>query len=100
MSDSPVGVRQRSSKKKSPSSQAGVGSGSEDELLSKANARNVPSVSAPTTSKSPSQLGHKLSLVLVTVLAFITRFWKISHPNQVVFDEVHFGKVGFFRGKN
>ncbi|KAJ3336198.1 hypothetical protein HDU93_003464 [Gonapodya sp. JEL0774] len=27
-----------------------------------------------------------------TVLAFITRFWQISEPAQVVFDEVHFGK--------
>lgn len=29
----------------------------------------------------------------ITVLAFVTRFWGISHPNEVVFDEVHFGKV-------
>ena len=27
----------------------------------------------------------------LTVLAFIVRFWRISHPDQVVFDEVHFG---------
>jgi dolichyl-phosphate-mannose-protein mannosyltransferase len=36
---------------------------------------------------------YKLALVVITILAFITRFWGISHPNQVVFDEVHFGKV-------
>jgi dolichyl-phosphate-mannose-protein mannosyltransferase len=36
---------------------------------------------------------YKLALSVLTVLAFITRFWGISHPNQVVFDEVHFGKV-------
>lgn len=36
---------------------------------------------------------YKLALVVITVLAFVTRFWGISHPNQVVFDEVHFGKV-------
>lgn len=36
---------------------------------------------------------YKLALGIITVLAFITRFWGISHPNQVVFDEVHFGKV-------
>jgi dolichyl-phosphate-mannose-protein mannosyltransferase len=29
----------------------------------------------------------------MTLLAFVTRFYGISHPNQVVFDEVHFGKV-------
>jgi dolichyl-phosphate-mannose-protein mannosyltransferase len=36
---------------------------------------------------------YKLALGVITVLAFVTRFWGISHPNQVVFDEVHFGKV-------
>lgn len=36
---------------------------------------------------------YKLALAVITILAFVTRFWGISHPNQVVFDEVHFGKV-------
>ena len=36
---------------------------------------------------------YKLALAIITVLAFITRFWGIGHPNEVVFDEVHFGKV-------
>lgn len=36
---------------------------------------------------------YKLALAVLTALAFVTRFWGISHPNQVVFDEVHFGKV-------
>lgn len=36
---------------------------------------------------------YKLALTVITVLAFVTRFWGIRHPNQVVFDEVHFGKV-------
>jgi len=36
---------------------------------------------------------YKLALAVITVLAFVTRFWGITHPNQVVFDEVHFGKV-------
>lgn len=40
-----------------------------------------------------SEWDYKLALVVITILAFITRFWGISHPNQVVFDEVHFGKV-------
>ena len=42
----------------------------------------------------PSQLGYKLALGLLTILAFATRFYGLGHPNQVVFDEVHFGKVG------
>lgn len=27
----------------------------------------------------------------LTVVALIVRFWRIGHPDQVVFDEVHFG---------
>lgn len=46
---------------------------------------NVPS--------NNSDLAYKLALAIITVLAFVTRFWGISHPNEVVFDEVHFGKV-------
>eukprot|EP00127_Corallochytrium_limacisporum_P002962 Clim_evm9s144 gene=Clim_evmTU9s144 len=30
-------------------------------------------------------------LIVFTFLGFLTRFWDISHPGQVVFDEVHFG---------
>lgn len=36
---------------------------------------------------------YKATFVVMTILAFVTRFWGISHPNEVVFDEVHFGKV-------
>lgn len=45
---------------------------------------------APTNN---SELQYKIALAIITVLAFVTRFWGISHPNEVVFDEVHFGKV-------
>lgn len=41
----------------------------------------------------PSEWDYKVALFVITVLSFITRFWGISHPNEVVFDEVHFGKV-------
>jgi len=42
---------------------------------------------------------YKLTFGIITALAFVTRFWGITHPNQVVFDEVHFGKVSpIFRG--
>jgi dolichyl-phosphate-mannose-protein mannosyltransferase len=33
--------------------------------------------------------------VLLFLLAFITRFWGITYPNSIVFDEIHFG--GFVR---
>ena len=36
---------------------------------------------------------YRIAISLITLLAFVTRFWGISHPNEVVFDEVHFGKV-------
>ncbi|KAK5174454.1 Dolichyl-phosphate-mannose--protein mannosyltransferase 4 [Saxophila tyrrhenica] len=39
---------------------------------------------------------YKLALGVITVLAFMTRFWGISHPDQVVFDEVHFGKFASY----
>lgn len=40
-----------------------------------------------------SEWDYKIALVIITALAFLTRFWGIGHPNEVVFDEVHFGKV-------
>lgn len=36
---------------------------------------------------------YKVAISIITFLAFVTRFYAISHPNEVVFDEVHFGKV-------
>lgn len=47
-------------------------------------------------NKTPTgpEWDYRIALIVITVLAFITRFWGISHPNEVVFDEVHFGKVG------
>ncbi|KAF2161779.1 glycosyltransferase family 39 protein [Zasmidium cellare ATCC 36951] len=39
---------------------------------------------------------HKIAFTLLTILGFLTRFWGISHPNQVVFDEVHFGKFASY----
>lgn len=46
-----------------------------------------------TAPKQRSEWDYRLALTVITVLAFITRFYKISHPAEVVFDEVHFGKV-------
>lgn len=36
---------------------------------------------------------YKIAVGIITLLSFVTRFYGISHPNEVVFDEVHFGKV-------
>lgn len=43
--------------------------------------------------KTGPEWDYRFALSIITLLAFITRFWGISHPNEVVFDEVHFGKV-------
>jgi dolichyl-phosphate-mannose-protein mannosyltransferase len=48
---------------------------------------------AAAKSSASSERDYKAVFVVITALAFLTRFWGISHPNEVVFDEVHFGKV-------
>ncbi|KFY42070.1 hypothetical protein V494_02612 [Pseudogymnoascus sp. VKM F-4513 (FW-928)] len=50
---------------------------------------------APAAARS-SEWDYKLAIAVITVLAFVTRFWGISHPNEVVFDEVHFGKFASY----
>lgn len=51
-------------------------------------------VSVPgQASKPQSEWDYYLAITILTVLAFATRFWRIDYPNEVVFDEVHFGKV-------
>lgn len=46
-----------------------------------------------TKEVTTSEWDYKAALLIIMVLAFFTRFWGIGHPNEVVFDEVHFGKV-------
>jgi hypothetical protein len=38
----------------------------------------------------------RIALAVVTALAFFTRFYKLDYPNEVVFDEVHFGKFASY----
>lgn len=77
-------LRQRNvgGKKKDPA----VATGSDADFDSIVKANTPPSTAG-------SERDYKLVLVVITALAFLTRFWGISHPNEVVFDEVHFGKV-------
>jgi dolichyl-phosphate-mannose-protein mannosyltransferase len=51
---------------------------------------------ALAASKPPSEIDYHVGFVVMTALAFLTRFWGISHPNEVVFDEVHFGKFASY----
>jgi len=48
---------------------------------------------AQTKMAVKSQWEYKLALAVITLLALVTRFYHISYPDEVVFDEVHFGKV-------
>lgn len=50
-------------------------------------------VKANLAEKSTVEWDYRIALGIITLAAFVTRFWGISHPNEVVFDEVHFGKV-------
>ncbi|CAJ2501828.1 Uu.00g046810.m01.CDS01 [Anthostomella pinea] len=47
-------------------------------------------------SGTNSELNYKIAFTVITILAFVSRFWGISHPNEVVFDEVHFGKFASY----
>ncbi|RXG45539.1 hypothetical protein VDGE_03147 [Verticillium dahliae] len=82
-------VRQRNTaSKKSP-----VASDSEPEVKVKAKAK---AKSVARSLKKPSETEYSVGLAITTLLAFVTRFWGISHPNEVVFDEVHFGKFASY----
>ncbi|KAH0096519.1 dolichyl-phosphate-mannose--protein mannosyltransferase, partial [Aureobasidium melanogenum] len=49
-----------------------------------------------TKQAASNDWDYKLALAVITLLAFATRFYAIAHPNQVVFDEVHFGKFASY----
>ena len=57
------------------------------------NGDKVESIKQGAKEVVTNEWDFKLAFAVTTVLAFVTRFWGISHPDQVVFDEVHFGKV-------
>ena len=48
---------------------------------------------SPVAPKPQSEWKYRLAAAILTLLAFVTRFYKISYPAEVIFDEVHFGKV-------
>ncbi|KAH7328709.1 mannosyltransferase PMTI [Stachybotrys elegans] len=43
-----------------------------------------------------NEIEFQIGFAVMTLLGFITRFWGINHPNEVVFDEVHFGKFASY----
>jgi len=56
------------------------------------NLKNPNVLLSPKTDES----SWNIALIVVTILSFITRYYKISEPDQVVFDEVHFGKFASY----
>ncbi|WVQ76833.1 hypothetical protein IAR50_006507 [Cryptococcus sp. DSM 104548] len=52
---------------------------------------HVPKKSLSTVELRREYLTSTVAVVALTALAFAVRFWNIAHPDQVVFDEVHFG---------
>ena len=88
---SPAGVRHRGPKdKKRPTTP------NPDALPEKAK-EVLERVKPQLASKPSSEWDYRLAITIITILAFITRFWGITHPSQVVFDEVHFGKVRYMK---
>ena len=45
---------------------------------------------AATYERFPWRLVDTISITLLTAVAAVLRFWHISHPPEIVFDEVHF----------
>ncbi|KJZ78382.1 hypothetical protein HIM_02420 [Hirsutella minnesotensis 3608] len=80
-------LRQRNVLSKKSTGSPGYASDDEFDKLDKAILR---------AQDSRPERDHQIALTLITILAFITRFWGISHPNEVVFDEVHFGKFASY----
>lgn len=84
---SPAGVRHRGPKdKKRPTTP-------NPEVASEKISNVVEKARSEFKSHQGGEWDYKIAIAIITILAFITRFWGISHPSQVVFDEVHFGKV-------
>jgi dolichyl-phosphate-mannose-protein mannosyltransferase len=88
---SPTGVRQRAAKdSKKRSTTPNPPSA---EIISEKAANFLEKVKPYKPRQKQPEWDYKIAITIITALAFVTRFWGISHPDQVVFDEVHFGKV-------
>ncbi|ODN75435.1 hypothetical protein L202_06585 [Cryptococcus amylolentus CBS 6039] len=59
--------------------------------LSDDDKHHVPKRSLSTVELRREYFTSAVAVTVLTALAFAVRFWNIAHPDQVVFDEVHFG---------
>jgi dolichyl-phosphate-mannose-protein mannosyltransferase len=89
---SPAGVRHRGPKDKKRPTTPLPDSDRDFDVVSKVK-RDIKS---NIKNSHGSEWDYKLAITIITILAFITRFWAITHPDQVVFDEVHFGKFASY----
>ncbi|QDS68433.1 hypothetical protein FKW77_010800 [Venturia effusa] len=92
MSSPQASVRSRGPKK----SRAAATSHGVDKLSDSDGDTLMDAIAAQASKKPASDWDFKVALVVVTIVAFLTRFYGIRHPNQVVFDEVHFGKFASY----
>ncbi|KAL8860159.1 MAG: hypothetical protein Q9178_003423 [Gyalolechia marmorata] len=76
--------------------QAGKKAGSPSPTVSDTVKDELQNLQQSAKSAISSEWDYKLALFIITGIAFITRFWGINHPNEVVFDEVHFGKFASY----
>lgn len=90
MSSTPQGLKQRGGQNQSTKKRATTPGA--DGAVDKAS-DYLDQVQKQTKATVQNDWEYKLALAVITLLAFATRFYGITHPNQVVFDEVHFGKV-------
>ena len=88
MSTAPPAVKQKGAKKKASSAPVSdLVNGNADISAT------LESLQTQTKQALKSEWDYKLALGVITIVALITRFWHITYPDEVVFDEVHFGKV-------
>lgn len=86
-------VRQRNVPGKKKDAAAASTSGPDSDLDSLAAA---VAANKPVSKAAGAQRDYQIVGFLITALALLTRFWGISHPDEVVFDEVHFGKFASY----
>ncbi|XP_014672855.1 PREDICTED: protein O-mannosyltransferase 1-like [Priapulus caudatus] len=53
---------------------------------------NASACANPTKSPFITHIHVNVALILLSAVAMATRFWQLSQPASIVFDELHFGK--------